>query len=64
MQAEHFMVEAVDSLIRATTLRMEQQRITIDDAGSSPRQVATATAALGGMRKRLEGLKRYRAKFT
>ena len=62
--SEAFVAHVVDRIIGSANMRIEQQRIHIEESSASPHQVTSATVVLERMVEVLEKLKRYRAKFA
>lgn len=61
--SEAFVADEVDRLIGSANLRIEQQRIHIQESSASPQQTTSATVVLERMIEVLDKLKSYRAKF-
>jgi C4-type Zn-finger protein len=62
--SEAFVADEVDRIIGSANIRIEQQRIHIEESSASPQQVTSARVVLERMVEVLDKLKRYRAKFT
>ena len=62
--SEAFVADEVDRIIGSANIRIEQQRIHIQESAASPQQATSARVVLERMVEVLEKLKCYRAKFA